>query len=149
MSTNFLNDVKIQRVMNGVVAGTSDQTSSAVDTQGFTGCCFVASFGALTASQVTQIKVQQSDDDGASDAYSDLEGSLVGPLADADGNKQLVVDIVRPQKRYLKLVVDRGTANAVIDGVVAYLYGAKSLPVTQPSSVMAAETKVSPSEGTA
>lgn len=50
---------------------------------------------------------------------ADLEGSLVGPLADADGNKLLVLDVHRPRERYVNCVVNRATGNAVIDGVIA------------------------------
>jgi hypothetical protein len=148
--SNLLKNVKIQRVMNAVAAGTSNQTSSAVDTQGFDGVMFVASFGTLTATQVTSLKAQTSSDDGASDAYDDLAGTLVGPMTDADSNKQLILDIYKPRKRYLKAVVNRATANAVIDGVTAILYRGRKAPVTQPSaSVSASEQWVSPAEGTA
>jgi hypothetical protein len=50
---------------------------------------------------------------------ADLAGSLHTALADTDGNKCLVTDVFRPQKRYVRAVVTRGTANAVIDGVIA------------------------------
>lgn len=142
---------RIERVMNAVAAGTSDQTSSAVDMQlggYFDECTFLAAFGALTATQVTKIKVQQSDDDGVADAYSDLAGSESAALADADSNKMLCVT-VRPQKRYLKLIIDRGTANAVIDGVWAIKSQAKDIAVTQPTTIIGWETHDYPAEGTA
>jgi hypothetical protein len=148
----FFKDLnRIERVMNGVVAGTSDQTSSAVDMQlggFFDEVTFVALFGALTASQVTSIKAQQSDDDAATDAYSDIEGSASSALADADGNKMLAYT-VRPSKRYVKLIIDRGTANAVIDGIVVIKSLAKTIPVTQPSTIISWEVSDYPAEGTA
>jgi len=149
MSINFARANKVSRVMNAVAAGTTDQTSSAVDMAGFEDCTFIAAFGALTATQVTQMKAQQSSDDGVADAYSDLEGTLTGPLADGDGNKLMVLEVYNPAKRYLKLVIDRGTANAVIDGVVAIQSQARVLPVTQPSTVAFTEVHRSPAEGTA
>jgi hypothetical protein len=135
--------------MNAVAAGTSDQNSSSVDMKGFYGVMFLASFGALTATQVTSIKAQQSSDDGSADDWTDILGTLVGPLADADGNKMLVLDIYRPLKRYVRLVVDRGTANAVIDGVVALQYDPDKEPVTHSTTVKAAEFHHAPAEGTA
>jgi hypothetical protein len=140
---------KITRVMNAVAAGITSQNSSSVDMLGFDGVMFIALFGALTATQVTSIKAQQSSDDGSTDAYDDLIGTLVGPLADADGNKILVLDIQRPQKRYVRCVVNRATANAVIDGVLAVQYRAAKMPTTQPTSVASIETHLSPAEGTA
>ena len=140
--------VKVTRVMNAIAAGTSDQNGTTLDMQNFEGVMFVAAFGALTATQVTALKAQQGAASDLSDA-ADLAGTLVGPLADGDGNKCLILDVWRPEERYVRCVVDRGTANAVIDGVIAIQYGAKKLPVAHASSVAFAETHASPSEGTA
>ena len=143
------NQEKVIRVMNGVVAGTSAQTSSVIDTAGYDGVKILTAFGAITSTAVTSVKLQQCSDDGASDAYSDIEGSSIS-VADDDDNQVVVQDIYRPQKRYLKVVVGRGTANAVIDGVVAVLYGARKLPTTDDSAtVVSRECYASPEEGTA
>lgn len=144
MLQQLLKDVRIDRVLNAVAAGTTDQTSSSVDMQDHEGVMFVAAFGALTATQVTQIKGQQSDDDST---FEDITGSLVGPLADGDGNKLLVLDISKPRKRFVRLVVDRGTANAVIDGVTAFLYGPRKYPATQSADVASSEAHVAPAGG--
>lgn len=145
----FQENEKILRVLNAVAAGTTDQTSSAVDTAGWDSCEFVALFGTLTATQVTKLKAQQSSDDGVADDYTDLLGSLTPAMADADSNKMIRLEIVRPRKRYLKCVVDRGTANAVIDGVIAILRRADKLPITQHSTVSQNEAHNAPAEGTA
>lgn len=148
----FLEGCRISRVLNAVAAGTSAQTSSPVDMAAdgsYDGVIFIALFGALTATQVTSLKAQQSSDDGAADAYSDLADSLVGPLQDADSNKALAVDIYRPQKRYLKAVIGRGTANAVIDGMLAIQYRGRKCPVSQAAAIAASAKLVSPEEGTA
>lgn len=142
-------ETKVVRVMNAVAAGTTNQNGTGVDMQGFESVTFFALFGTLTATQVTSIKAQQSDDDGAADAYSDLAGSDSGGLADADSNKGIVLSVVRPRKRWVRPVVLRGTANAVIDGVVAVLARAHKDPTTHDSSVALSETVVSPAEGTA
>lgn len=139
---------KTIRVMNAVAAGTSDQNSAVVDTAGFEGVRFVALFGALTATQVTSIKVQQGAMADGSD-MADLEGSKVGPLADTDGNKVLIAEVYRPCERYVRLVVDRGVANAVIDGVVAELYCPRVKPVAADATVAAQDKLASPAEGTA
>ena len=123
MHTQLLPQTRVSRSLNAVAAGTTDQNGAGVDMQadgGYDGVTFIAAFGTLTATQVTQIKAQQSDDDGSTDDYTDLAGTLVGPLADGDSNKLLVLEIFRPTKRWVRCVVDRGTANAVIDGVVTF-----------------------------
>lgn len=147
---NLSKNVKLTRILNAQAAGTDDTlTSSAVDMQGFDTCWFLAAFGTLTASAVTSVKVQQSSDDGVADAYSDLEGTSVS-IADSRDNDVVPVEITRPTKRYLKLVITRATANAVVDGVFALQGGAHSVPVTHDSTtVVDGELHVSPAEGTA
>jgi len=146
----FLNDeIKISRVLNGVAAGTSVQAGSAVDMQGYDGVMFIALLGALTATQVTSMEAHQSSDNAAADAFTALLASKVGPLADGDSNKCLVLDVWRPQERYVKPVINRATANAVIDGVIAIQYKARSLPTAHATSVAFAEKHNAPAEGTA
>jgi len=140
--------VKTIRVMNAVAAGTTDQNSTVVDTAGYEGVRFISLFGALTATQVTSVKLQQGTLADGSD-MADLEGTSTGPLVDADGNKMLIAEVYHPRERYVRLVIDRGTANAVIDGVIAELHCPRVMPITQDTSVSAAEKHASPAEGTA
>lgn len=128
-------------------AGTTAITSSAVDTLGFNECTFVVPLGTIVSGAVTSLKVQQSSDDAATDTYDDLLGSNQA-IADTDDDKLKYVTIVKPQKRYLKLVVSRATQNATIGGIIAILSRARNRPVTQGSNV-AGEQFISPAEGTA
>ena len=140
---------KVTRSMDGVAAGTSDQNGTGIDMQGHESITFIAAVGTLTATQVTSLKAQQSDDDGSSDAYSDILGSDSGGLADGDSDKLIVLTVVRPAKRWVRPVLLRGTANAVIDGIVAIQHPAHKTPTTHATSVAKSETVVSPIEGTA
>lgn len=138
--------VSTQRVMNGVTAGTTSTTSTAVDTLGYAAVRFLALFGTLTASQVTNIKVQHSDDNST---FADVSTSASSNMADADSNKALIVELFKPQKRYVRLSVQRGTANAVIDGVVAELYRPSFGAVTAHSTISSQEIINSAGSGTA
>ena len=80
---------------------------------------------------------------------ADLNGTLIGPPSDADGNKLLVLDVHRPREQYVRLVMDQGTANAAIDGVIAIQYGARSLPTTHDRAIKTAEAHLRSAEGTA
>lgn len=143
----LLDCVKTVRHNNGAVAGTSTITPSAgIDMQGFNSCKFDVLLGAITSTGVPSIKVQQSDDDGDTDAYSDLAGTAFS-AADTDSNKIISVEIVRPAKRYLKLILTRATANTVLDGIVAHLFNSQGGPITHVS--IGNEQHVSPAEGTA
>lgn len=144
---NLLSNIKITRVANAAAAGTSAVNGSTIDMQGFDGVIFVAAVGTLTASQVTSLKAQEGD---TASPTADLAGSLVGPLADADSNKLLVLDIYRPLKRYMRAVLNRATANAVVDGIWAIQYCGEKAPTTHDATTVAAtKLKVSPVAGTA
>lgn len=146
---NLNPNIKITRVSNAVAAGSTDSNGSSVDMQGFEGVLFVALFGTLTASAVTGLKAQQSSDDGSSDAFADLAGTAQS-IADSKDDDCLVLDVCRPRERYVRPVVTRATANAVIDGVLAIQYGPRAKPTTHDAaSIAGSELHVSPAEGTA
>ena len=142
---NVSRGIKFTRVMDAVAAGTSDQNSSSVDMKSYDAVTFVVGFGAITASAVTSIKVQGSDDDSA---WADLAGTAVS-VADSDDDKIVLAEINCPQQRYMRVVVDRGTQNAVIDFAVALQSKANAAPVTQSSSVLGSEFHQAPAAGTA
>ncbi len=148
MFHNLAREVKVTRVMNAVAAGTTDQESSTVDMQGFDGVMFVAAFGTITTNAVTSVKAQQGALSNGSDG-ADLVGTGI-TVADDDDNQVAIIDIYRPQERYVRCVIDRGTQNAVIDGVLAIQYKGRRQPTTHDSTtVIAAESHNSPAEGTA
>ena len=142
---NISRGVKFTRVLDAVAAGTSDQNSSSVDMKSFDAVTFVVGFGAITASAVTAIKVQGSDDDSA---WSDLAGTAI-TVADSDDNKIVLAEINCPQQRYIRVVVDRGTQNSVIDFGVALQSKANAAPVTQSATVLGSEFHQAPAAGTA
>jgi hypothetical protein len=130
---NLLKNIEFRRVMNGVAAGTTDQTSTVIDTQGFDGVLLIGAWGTITGSAVTSMRAQLSSDDSS---YSDMASSDQ-TVADTDDNKVTLLDVYRPTKRYIKVVMKRATQNAVIDGVFAVLYkGARRCrsPRARPSS---------------
>lgn len=139
--------IKVDGTNYTAAAGTSDLTSEYIDTAGYDSVVIRVGFGAITSSAVTSVKIQQCDTSGGT--YADLEGTSIA-VADDDDNQMTVHEIVRPRERYLKVVIDRGTANAVVDFCSATLFGAGKLPVTHDSAtVVSAEVHVSPAEGTA
>jgi hypothetical protein len=144
------NKVKITRHSNAVAAGTTDITpSDGIDMQNYEGCLFEVAFGAITAGAVTSIEVHTSSDDGVADAYTALLGSSQ-TVADDDDNKIFVVDIYKPRERYLKLIVDRATQNAVLDGITAIQYEPRAMSTTHDSTTVGgSEIHTSPAEGTA
>ena len=140
--------IKVQRIKDPVAAGTSDQTTDGVDRSGFDSVLFLCVFGTITGGALTSIKVQQSEDDGATDAYSDLAGSSI-TVADTDDDKVAMVEVVGSSKKWLRLYIDRGAANAVVDSVLAISSFPHALPVTPHADQVGAEVHQGPVEGTA
>lgn len=139
---NLSKDVKTTRGKNAVAAGTSNQTSSIIDMAGFAGVRAVALLGTLTATQVTSLKAQVGNASDGSD-MADLSGAVTANMADADSNKLLILDVLKPSGyRYIQFVIQRATANAVIDGLLIDQYGTSNVPVTQGSTVSQTKTFV-------
>lgn len=142
---NLSKSIKITRVNNDVSAGTSDVETAVIDMQNFEGCLFQVLFGAITSGAVTAIKAQQGNQADLSDAV-DLPNTNVA-VADTDNDKLFWLDIFRPTKRFIRLVVERGTANATIDGVVAMQYGPRVKPtVHDVATVGGGEVHAGPAE---
>lgn len=147
-SHNLTNAVKTIRALAPVAAGTSAQNTSGIDTRGYEGIRFVASFGTITSGAALSVKLQQSDDDGSADDYTDLTGTNIAS-ADTDDNTLVISDIYRPQKRYVRMAITRATQNAVIDLVLAELYRPAFKGVTKDATVSNQEMASSVAEGTA
>jgi hypothetical protein len=140
---------KVTRLSNAAAAATTDVNGTGLDMTGFDGVLFVALFGTLTTTHVTSMKAQQSSDNASADDYSDIAGSSSGAMADGDSNKMILLDVFRPTKQWVRPVVDRGTANAVLDGIIAIQYAARDIPITQGSTVSVQDYVIAADEGTA
>jgi hypothetical protein len=136
-------------VANAAVAGQTAVNSSSVDMRSFGAVSFILSMGSITSTGVQSAKLQQSSDDDTADAWADIEGSSI-TIADDDDNQCVFLDLVSPRERYVRCVVSRGTANSVVDGVIALQYLAKQETTTHDSTtVVGSEVALSPAEGTA
>jgi hypothetical protein len=127
----------------------ADRDGAGLDMSGFEGVLMVVKFAAIAAGAVTSIKAQQSDDDGVADAYSDLLGSKIDVAAD-DDNQIFIIDLVKPRKRFVRLVVDKDAANVTAESALYIQYGAHKKPVVQTvADEVTYERHVSPDEGVA
>lgn len=146
---NLSNTVETQRVLNSTAAGTTTVNTAWVDTQGYRVVRFVGLFGALTATQQTQAKLQYCDDGAGAVNLGDVAGSHTAFMADGDSNKMLICELFEPQQRYVRMEILRGTANAAIDGVIAELYEANVLPTAIDATISAQTLVQSAVAGTA
>lgn len=134
--------------LTAVAAGQTTQVTAGVKMDDCEGVCFLAVMGAITANGVQSIKLQQSDDDGSADNYSDIEGSSV-TIGDGDDNKVVPIEIYRPTKLWVRASIQRATQDSVINSVVALKYGLKKAPHAAHSTALAGKTLAGPAEGTA
>jgi hypothetical protein len=149
MNLNLLKDAKCMKIHNGAVAGTSLQTSNTIDMQGYDSVLLIADLGAVTDNCVLQLTAQ----DGAASNGSDAANitATTGPFAAAGGtvqtaaftaltssNKAILLDVQKPQKRYITATLSRTTQNAVVNSIWAILYNSTIKPIAaQDSSIIA------------
>ena len=103
-----------------VAAGTTPVKGTGVEMSDASGAEFFAHLGALTANHDTYLKLQHSNTDVDGD-YVDIPNARTANAVDADANKTLRISIYKPRKRYVRAVLHRGTANAVLNGMYCNL----------------------------
>jgi hypothetical protein len=141
---NLVKESKVTLALNQSPVGTTTLAGSTLDTSGFDGVMFIATFGTVTDG-TPGLKCQQGALVGGGDA-ADIAGSLTSP---AVSNSVVVLDIFRPTNRYVTPVVLRGGATgSIVGSVVAIMYKGSKAPTTQPVSVAVAKQLVSPALGT-
>jgi hypothetical protein len=135
-------------VLIDTAAGTADVLSSdIVDMAGFEGCMFVCKVGDATATAVGTLTVQQNTVNAAGGMAALAGDAVAYTFAAADGDDDLlIIDVYKPQERYLRAQLTRATANIVVNGIIAIQYGAKKAPVTQGATVLDSAVLVGASE---
>lgn len=142
MNKNLSHGVDTRRIANAAIAGATDIDGTVIDMQGYRGVRCIAALGALTATAVTSLKAYQSDAvDGTGDAFSLI--ATTAAAADTDSNQLLILEVCEPNKRYVKFVLDRGTANAVLDGMIVELFRAAREPIAELDATVSSQVVVS------
>ena len=112
-------------------AGTADINGITTDMNGFEGCLINLEMGAITASAVTTLKVQESDSSTA--GWTDIDGAEIS-ISPTEDNAYVRIDVANIRKRYLRGVVERATANATVRAAQYIKYNASFLPTSQPAA---------------
>ncbi len=139
---NLSKNTKVVLALAGQVTGTTTLTTNPIDVQGFEGVMFVGSLAAVNAGNFA--KARQGQQSNMSDG-ADLANTKVTPVANGDS---FLIDIYKPQERYVDVQIVRGGLTTVTGDVYAILYGPRKAP-TAHGSTIAAETHISPVEGIA
>ena len=138
---NLSKNTKVILALAGQATGTTTLTTNPIDTQGFEGVMFVGSLASANAGNFA--KARQGQQSNMSDG-ADLANTKVVPVTNGDS---FLIDVYKPQERYVDVQIVRGVTTVTGD-VYAILYGPRKAP-TAHGSTIAAETHISPAEGTA
>lgn len=144
---NLSKQVKMVNALD-YASGTADRNGATLDMQGYEGVLIACKFAAIATGATVSIKAQGGAKSDASD-MADLEGTKI-VVADDDDNQIFVLDIYRPAKRYVRLIVDNDASNASAQSATYLLYGPTKLPVSNNvTDLVTTKTLISPAEGTA
>ena len=122
-------------VTNPISLNSAAATTAAIDTKGWRHCRIVVSFG-VVGGAATVFKVQESNDDGSTDAYAEVTGLVAsGSTGDgrlpqtSDANKVAIFDIsLLGRDRYLDLNLTTGATTLV--SAIAILTRGEAAPDT-------------------
>ena len=149
MAQHLLDGIKITVVANAAVAGTSDVAGSISDMAedgGYDEVMYIAILGDVTATSVLTLNTQQNTANSTSGMASlpNAAATYTAAASDAD-NKCLVSDTVRPLERYVRPVLTRGIANAVVQAILCIRAKGRISPAAR-GDVIAFARAVNPSE---
>jgi hypothetical protein len=144
VSQHLTKEVKTVVVSGNTAAGTTTVTSSAVDMQGFDAVRFIAYTGDATSGTVltlTPLYNASNSNSGGTSITAGVATVTSASATDCD-NICLISDVIRPGARYAYCTLARATQNCAVNGIIAELYRAKAVPITQDATVVASATAV-------
>lgn len=143
-----LDKIRIDRNLPAAVAGVGPLAGSSVDMLECDRVTFLCVFGNITDG-TPGLKVQQSSDDGAADDWSDVEGSLVSPGL-VDDLDMVAVEVVQPQKRYVRPYVLRGgSTGCEVNGLFSFQSDWERYPFSDSTDLVGKKVVHWAPEGTA
>lgn len=138
MMESILRETKIDKVLGNTVAGTSDTlTSEIVDLQGFDSVLLIATTGDVADTAVGTLRAFIGDAAALGDGVTKTATATFTATATSADNKIVVLDVIRPGKRYVRADFVRATANIPVESIIAIRYNARNIPVTQGTDVVA------------
>ena len=144
---DLLKNIKVTTALD-YASGTASRNGATLDMKGYEGVLMVVKFATIAASAAGDIHAEQGAESDLSDA-ADLEGTKIA-VADDDDNQIFIIDLCKPQERYVRVVVTKDGSNAMAEDAVYIQYGAKKYPIdNNVTDEVTVETHVSPDEGTA
>lgn len=136
---NLSKDIKITVVEAAAAAAQTELVTDVLDMTGYEGVMFIALTGDVSDTSVLTLTVKGNTANSVSSpapVTQKATDAFTAGAATAD-SKVLVVDVYKPAMRYVFGSLTRTAANAIIGGIIAIQYNAKTKPTTQDASVIA------------
>lgn len=136
MLESLLEVCKIKKTSVAAVADVADITDGTIiDLANCDSVMGIAILGEVTAAAVVTLKAYCGDVANLSDgAYKSITATVTAAGNDTDNN-MLVLDVVRPWKRYIRFDLVRDTQNSVVDSILAITYNHRNVPTTQDTGI--------------
>jgi len=143
---NLIKNTKITTALD-YASGTASRNGAILDMQGFEGVLMIVKFATIATSAVGDIHAEQDSAVGGG-TMADLAGTAIA-VAHNDDEQIFIIDLYRPQERYVRVVVTKDASNAMAESAIYVQYGAKELPIdNNVTDAVTYELHVSPDEGT-
>lgn len=136
---NLSKDIKITVVEAAAAAAQTELVTDVLDMSGYEGVMFIALTGDVTSGSVLTLTVKGNSANSVSSptpVTQKATDAFTAGATDAD-SKVLMVDVYKPALRYVFGSLTRTTQDAIVGGIIAIQYSAKSKPTTQATSVIA------------
>lgn len=116
-------------------SASSGAKSSVIDMSGFNGCLFTGTLGTFNSTGKVTMFIQSST--ASAGTYVAIGGATAASSLNED-DKILIVDVYKPQDRFLRAVSAIATTAGEYGGIVATQYEPNDVPTTHASSTLAA-----------
>jgi len=136
MIESLVKNCSFEAALNNTAAGTGDTLNGdIIDLGNFDSVLFVAKLGDCANTAVGTLKAYCGDTPNVADgAYKAVTAAFTANATDSD-NKLVILDVVKPGKRYVRPDFVRATANIPVESIIAIKYNSKAYPVTQGTDV--------------
>lgn len=146
MIESILKNTAVSKVLANTAAGTGDTLNSSIVDLGadgkFDSVAFVLTTGDVAATAVGTLKAYAGNASNVADgAYKTTMAAFTATATSAD-DKCVILDVVKPGKRYIRADFVRATANIPVEAIIAIKYNSKSLPITQSTNVVVSATSI-------
>jgi hypothetical protein len=140
----FIENNKIAVVEAAASAAQTALDSDVLDMSAWDSATFIALLGDVSDGSVLTLTLFHGDSSDGSDAVATtLAATFTAGASNAD-SKALAISVRWPLKRYIRARLTRGTANAIVGGIIAIQHEPKYAPVTQDASILDHDFAVSP-----